>query len=192
VTVVTTACRSFRGGESVTAAGFNQEPAPDARVDGIASRRGIRMKHRIGALVLLAVGSLPASPAPAAESQARFTVAVSVPSRVTLVALDQPAQLTLSDEDVRRGFKDVDASYTVSNNDPRGYLLRLSPRVGLTSRVQVTGLATDVVLADTDVEVRQMAARGSQELALGFRLLLDPAARPGSYRWPLSLTATPL
>lgn len=192
MTVVTTARRSVRGGHSVTAAGFDQEPAPDARVDGIASRRGIRMKHRIRVLVLLAAVSLPASPACAAEAQARFTVAVAVPPRATLATLDQPTQLTLSDEDVRRGYKDVSARYSVRHNDPRGYLLRLSPRVGLASRVQVTGLATDVVLADTDVEVRQVAASGSQELALGFRFLLEPAARPGTYRWPLHVTATPL
>jgi hypothetical protein len=191
VTVVTTACRSFRGG-SVTAAGFNQEPAPDARVDGIASRRGIGMKNRVGVLALLAVASLPASPAPAAEAQARLTVAAAVPPRVTLATLDQPAQLTLSVEDVRRGYKDVSARYAVRHNDPRGYLLPLSPRVGLASTVQVSGLASRVVLHDSDVEVHQTGGSGVCELVLDFRFLLDAVARPGTYALPVHLAATPL
>ena len=154
--------------------------------------RGVEMKHCIGVLVLLATGSLTTNPALAAEASARFTVAVAVPSRVTLTTLEQPALLTLSDEDVRRGYKDVTARYAVSHNDPRGYLLRLSPRVGVTRHVEVRGFAAQVYLRDVDIEVRPQSVARKSDLALEFRFVLEADAQPGTYALPVHVTATPL
>lgn len=140
------------------------------------------MRRCTAALVLLA-----AMPVVAHAGEARSSLAVSahVPSKVTLETLSQPAQLTVSEADIARGHVDLAAVYRVTSNDPAGYVVRLAPRVGLTQAVEVSGLASRVVMAEEVVEVSQPAALRPQQLNLGFRLLLDGSAVPGTYEVPV-------
>jgi hypothetical protein len=131
-------------------------------------------------------------PAQAGRSQAQFTVSAVVPAHVTLTALDQPSALEVSAADVERGYAEVAATYRVSHNDRRGYLLRLLPRQGLTRGIEVQGLATPLVLGDGPVEVFQREPPGSHQLAIAFRFLLDPAVLPGRYPLPVLVNAQPL
>jgi hypothetical protein len=133
-----------------------------------------------------------ALPAQAGRDQARFTVSAIVPVRVTLTAFDEPSEMAISAADLERGYKDVAATYRVSHNDRRGYLLSLSPRLGVTREVEVRGLNTALVMREESVEIVQRGPPGSHELALGFRFVLDPAAVPGRYRLPVLVTARPL
>ena len=141
---------------------------------------------------VVALAALLASPALADQARARFTVSAVVPKRVTLTALEQPAQLTLTVEDIERGYKDVSARYQVRHNDPHGYLLHLAPRIGLTRQIEVRGLTSDVLLGDADLAIRQASAGRLHDFELAFRFVLDPAARPGSYALPVHVTAAPL
>ncbi len=141
---------------------------------------------------VVALAALLAGPALADQARARFTVSAVVPKRVTLTALEQPAQLMLSVEDIERGYKDVSARYQVRHNDRNGYLLHLVPRVGLTRQIEVRGLAAEVVLGDADLAIRQASAGRLHDFELAFRFVLDPAARPGSYALPVHVTAAPL
>jgi hypothetical protein len=141
---------------------------------------------------VVALAALLAGPALADQARARFTVSAVVPKRVTLTALEQPAQLTLSVEDIERGYKDVSARYQVRYNDSHGYLLHLAPRIGLTRQIEVRGLASEVVLGDADLAIRQASAGRLHDFELAFRFVLDPAARPGSYALPVHVTAAPL
>jgi hypothetical protein len=141
---------------------------------------------------VVALAALLAGPALADQAQARFTVSAVVPKRVTLTALEQPAQLMLSVEDIERGYKDVSVRYRVRHNDPSGYLLHLAPRIGLTRQVEVRGLASAVLLGDEDVAIRQVSTTRLHDFELAFRFVLDPAARPGSYALPVHVTAAPL
>lgn len=140
-------------------------------------------------LAWLAMSSMPAG---AESGSVRFTVSAVVKSRVTLEAFDQPAQLTLSTEDIARGYKDVSARYQVRQHAGRGYLLRLSPRVGVTRHVEIRGLSGTLVLQQDDVEVYRTSASKPQAFALDYRFVLDPAARPGTYALPVHVSATPL
>jgi hypothetical protein len=106
--------------------------------------------------------------------------------------LDEPSELDLSAADLERGYKDASATYRVSHNDRRGYVLSLSPRIGVTWEVEVQGLAATLVMREESVEIVQPGSPGSQELALAFRFVLDPAAQPGRYALPVLVTARPL
>lgn len=147
------------------------------------------MKLGLAALVILAV--TPQWTA-AADARAQFTVSAYVAPRVSLEVVSQPAVLSLSAADVARGYVDVTAVYRVQNNDPAGYLVRLEPRVGLARAIEVSGLATDVVVRDGDVEVLQPAALRAREIALSFRMRLDAAAVPGQYPLPVRVSAASL
>jgi hypothetical protein len=140
---------------------------------------------------VVALAALLAGPALADQARTRFIVSAVVPKRVTLTVLEQPAQLLLSSEDIERGYKEVSARYRVQHNDPHGYLLHLAPRIGLTRRIEVRGLATEVRLDDADLAIRQTSAGNRHDFELAFRFVLDPEARPGSYALPVHVTAAP-
>ncbi len=94
--------------------------------------------------------------------RAIFTVSATVPARATLDVISQPTSISVSDEDVARGYLDVAAVYRVRNNDPAGYLLRLVPLTGLTSSIEVNGLASAVLMGEDTVEVTQPPALQAQ------------------------------
>ena len=141
-------------------------------------------------LIVMAIVGAHAADADAAEAQLR--VSVRVPAVVQLEAVDVPARLLLSETDVKRGYKDLSARYVVSQNTDRGWLLRLSPRLGLTRYIEIRGLAQTIVLQTDSLEVFNPRAKGPQTLALDYRFILEPDARPGSYELPVHLSATPL
>ena len=147
------------------------------------------MRACIAALILLA--AIPTA-ADAGDVRANFVVSAVVPARASLEAVVQPALLSVSEDDVARGYVDVAAVYRVRNNDPAGYLVRLAPRTGLTSTIEVSGLATDVVMRDEVVEVTQPASLQPQDLNLQFRLMLEPSATAGVYPMPLQVSVATL
>jgi hypothetical protein len=149
------------------------------------------MKGTAGAIALI-LALATAAPAMAGQGRASFTVSVVVPARVTLTALDQPSTLEVSAADVERGYVEVGATYRVTHNDRRGYLLSLLPRRGLTREIEVQGLPTALVMGDEPVELIQPGPPGSHPLALAFRFVLDPAVVPGRYPLPVLVTAQPL
>jgi hypothetical protein len=149
------------------------------------------MKGTEGAIALI-LALATAAPVMAGEARASFTVSVVVPARVTLTALDQPAELEVSAADVERGYVEVAGTYRVSHNDRRGYLLSFLPRHGLTREIEVQGLATALVMGDEPVELVQPGPPGSHQFALAFRFMLDPAVVPGRYPLPVLVDARPL
>jgi hypothetical protein len=148
------------------------------------------MKPGVGVAVLL-IATTPLA-AGAGESRAQFAVTATVLPRASLEPVSAPAMLSLSPDDVARGYLDVDAAYRVSSNDPSGYMVRLVPRTGLTSSVEVAGLSTPIVMTDQSVEVVQPAALRAQTLALRFRLVLDDKAVPGTYAMPVQVSVSVL
>ena len=149
------------------------------------------MKGTASAIALI-LALATAAPAMAGQGRASFTVSVVVPARVTLTAFDQPSELEVSAADVERGYTEIAATYRVSHNDRRGYLLSLLPRRGLTREIEVQGPATTLVMGDDPVELVQPGPQGSYQFALAFRFVLDPAVVPGRYPLPVLVTAQPL
>jgi hypothetical protein len=143
------------------------------------------------AVVLLLLAAVPCVAA-AGETRASFLVSATVAPRASLESVSQPATLSVSPDDIARGYLDVTAAYRVSSNDPSGYMVRLAPRTGLTRAVQVDGLSTPIVMTDQSVEVIQPAALRPQRLDLRFRLVLDENAVPGTYAMPVQLSVATL
>jgi hypothetical protein len=151
--------------------------------------RGTRVRACIAALFLLA--AIPTA-ADAGDVRTNFVVSAVVPARASLEAVTQPALLSVSEDDVARGYLEVAAVYRVRNNDPAGYLLRLVPLIGLASAIEVSGLATSVMMREDMVEVTQPAALQARDLNLRFRLTLDPGATTGVYPMPVQVSVATL
>ena len=146
------------------------------------------MRGSFSTLFLAAALSNPAS---AGQEQVSFTVGVTVPVRVSLEIVEEP-ELTLTDEDVARGYKDVSAQYVVRHNDRNGYLIELKPRGDVAQRVEIRGLGVDVVVRRAIVDVHQPGDAFQQDLSLQFHCVLDASSRPGTFELPVAIAATPL
>ena len=147
------------------------------------------MSRSIGAVLLFAVAAgMPVE----AQQQARFVVRATVPARVVLTIVEQPQVLSVSSDDVARGYKDVASRYRAESNAPDGWLLSLSKRLGVVQRVEVGGLATRLILEHDSVEIFQSPGVQSRDLELEYRLVLGPGTRPGRYALPVHVSATAL
>ena len=147
------------------------------------------MPRWMGPVACLALLSCPAI---ADEGRAPFRVVVIVPVRVALEVVGQPATLTLTADDLARGYVDIPGRYHVSHNDRRGYLLRFLPLAGVTREVEVRGLGGTVILGGDAVEVHRAGDSFEQDVALEFRFVLAEGVGPGTFDWPVQLTAQPI
>lgn len=144
------------------------------------------MRRWIGiGLIVLALPSWAA----AGEARAQLTVTARVVPRVTLEPVFEPAQFTVAPADIERGYLDIGAEYRVSGNDPAGYFLRIAPRVGVTTAIEIDGLGSRVVLRDESIDVMQPGALRPQSLRLSLRLRFATDMVPGTYGLPVYLTA---
>ena len=148
------------------------------------------MLRPLGAFLLLAL--VAGAGARADTRQAQFLVQVTVPAHAKLVAVEHPTHLSVSEDDLLRGYKDVPARYRVESNAPRGWLLRLSPRLGITRHVEVRGLSETLVVQDDDVEVFRPRTGEAEHLEVDYRFVLAPDVEPGTYELPIHVAATPL
>lgn len=148
------------------------------------------MLRWVGAVLL---STMVAGAAVRAETlQAQFIVQAIVPPRTTLEAVESPARLLLTEEDIDRGYKDVAARYRVQSNTRRGWLLRLAPRRGVTQQVEVRGLSGTVLLREETVEVYRPRVAGPEDVELDYRFVLATGVEPGSYELPVHVSVTPL
>ena len=128
----------------------------------------------------------------AGEDLSTFRVSLQVPVRLSMQTLGEPASITLTDDDLARGYVDVAARYHVSHNDRRGYVLQIVHLGGVAREVRISGLGGTLVVADDAVEVHRDGQSFEQDVALEFRLVLEPAAQAGRYDWPVALNVQPL
>lgn len=148
------------------------------------------MLRSLGSVLLFAL--VAGAGAHAETQRAGFLVSATVPERVVLEVVEQSLPFTVSEADIERGYKEVSARYVVTQNSERGWLLRLSPRLGLTRHVEVRGLGAEVVMRETSVVIFRRSAPGRENLSLDYRFVLDADARPGNYDLPVYVSATTL
>lgn len=136
--------------------------------------------------------ALPMGGSVAAERSATFQVSLEVPVRIALAVLGEPAPLTVTADDLARGYKVVSARYHVSHNSRRGCVLQIANLGGVASTVRVTGLGDGAVAGGDVVELRGDGLAFEQDIALEFRLMFREGLPPGTFDWPVQVTVQPL
>jgi hypothetical protein len=126
------------------------------------------------------------------QSGASLQVAAIVRASASLVVVDQPSFITVSEEEIAQGYKPLAATYRVSGKSADGYLLDVQPMAGLTDAIEVRGLAGQLVLRDLGVEIALPPTDRGAEIALEIGMRLRNDALPGTYPFPLHLSLTPL
>jgi hypothetical protein len=139
---------------------------------------------RSGWLLLALVAVACTGTARAESTSATLQVSAVVLPHVRLQQDSAPVDITAAD--VQRGYRDVARHYAVVTNELERVLLQLNPRLGITDRVDITGLLAPLQMTDSSLEVGQPLAR---EFTLIYRLWLNAGARPGSYALPVQVAA---
>ena len=128
-------------------------------------------------------------PAGAAHSGAQLMLSAVVAKTAQVSIREHPASIQVTDADIARGYVDVanGPRIDVSTNSREGLVVSFLAGGDAIRAVQLRGTAGDSILLPGP-------ARGMvrHRIEPGYRLILAPAARPGTYAWPVQVVATPL
>jgi hypothetical protein len=182
-----------RLGEVLVEAGYVQPHQID---------QGLKLQHKLVTAALVAVLSLSSMPDVYASSQAvntsgevKVTVTATVLARATLKILYQAPELVVTNADIIRGYVEVKGAshIAVKNNNRAGYLLAFEGLSRPFKEVYVNGgMGAEVQISSGGGWIHQPYTQGPVPMELSYRFVLAENAQPGTYAWPLSLSASPL
>jgi hypothetical protein len=146
------------------------------------------------ALAALLVVSLASGKAQAttASKSTQIRVSATVGPYVRLDVLQQQPSLTITAEDIQRGYVDVPAgtSLRTRTNDRNGFVLNFSSRSNVFERVRVTGIGGTMEILSAGGSVR-VAYTGPESAAqVSYRFYLAQGVQSGNYPWPLQISAS--
>lgn len=100
----------------------------------------------------------------------------------------QPDRLTIDERDLARGYVDLDhaSSFLLKSNTP-GFTVTANFDAALLSSVAIR-MPGQANAASHAPAYFATPTPGDELVHVGYRLYLNPAARPGTYRWPVTLT----
>jgi len=146
-------------------------------------------------LVVSAIGITVASaivPVKAGQSSATIAVSAIVVAAVKTQTLFENSELTITQADVAKGYMDVFSAYTFSvfTNSKKGIILDLNPLSHIFDSVEVFGMGSTALLGSDGgaFTVRSFLPNNSKH-DLSFRFVLSQGVTPGTYPWPLKITA---
>jgi hypothetical protein len=163
--------------------------------------QGLKLQQRLVTAALVAALSLSnlfvANEAHAASggTSAQVTITATVREHTSMQVLAQAQELVVTNADIARGYVEVPAAtrIRVKSNNPAGYLLTFEGMVGpglLFDAINVLVGGREVQLSPNGGGwVPQPYVRGGITQDVTYRFTLSKNARPGTYGWPLMITA---
>ncbi len=130
-----------------------------------------------------------------ASTATQFSVSATVLPRMSLRLSAAPEAITVTEQDIRRGYIEsgTPLHVLINGNAPSGFALDFAPVSALFSGAAVRGLGQAVVFGGEGGTVVQRWGRPAPvDLALTFRFVLTPGVTPGRYAFPLQISARPL
>lgn len=160
---------------------------------------GLKIQEKLVAAALVAALSLaPLSEAVATQSSTpvmstQIQVTARVLARASMHVLRQPAEIVVTDADIKRGYLDVNAGslIEIKNNSRAGVHMTFEARGLPFKEAQVSGFGRQVSLGPNGgIITSQMT--GTSIVALSYRFIFDENSQAGTYAWPLSLSVNPV
>jgi hypothetical protein len=126
----------------------------------------------------------------AVTKTALVRVSAQVIPYVQIKFLSQPSQITLTEEDIERGFMDVSSAsrLEVRTNSNLGYMIAFEGNLSPFSAIQIQGLSNPVQMISNYTSVSQPSVKGTTIYTLSYRFILSPNSQPGTYNWPLTVS----
>lgn len=140
----------------------------------------------------LAAGWFAALAAPAAHAQGTLQVSAVV-ARHASIRIAPPASITISEEDLARGYVDIATPVEVSvqSNVPQGYALVFERHGQQVRQAHVRGPDGALLVGSSGaVASRPPTGQGMwrDRMLLRFRFDLASGARAGEHPWPLNIS----
>jgi hypothetical protein len=176
-----------RIGEALVEAGYTTD---EQITQGLSLQR-VLIGAALAALLLLSLAPGKARATTSSKST-QMRISATVNPYVRLDVLQQQPSLTITAEDVQRGYVDVSAgtSLRTRTNDRNGFLVNFDSRSNVFERVSVTGIGGTVEIGSGGGAVRA-AYTGPESLAqVSYRFYLAQGVQSGSYPWPLQISAS--
>ena len=143
----------------------------------------------IGTILITAVLAAPLS----AESISReLGVSAHVVGRTLLTMGARPSTITVTAADVSRGYLDLPRAvgFQIRSNVREGYLVRFDALPEPFARAHVRWQQVHVVVGGgQEAWVAQPYLKGGQAVEADVRLELSQSTAPGTYAWPLHISA---
>ena len=177
-----------RIGEELVAAGH----VSNALVDrALALQR--RLVFAASLAALSPINALTVGTTAAAEARAFMAVTATVVDTVSIRSVHQERTLTITAQDVARGYVDVPAASRLEINNRRPCLFEFRAVGNVFRSVRVSGVQGSVEFgADGGTLLQSTGASGVAKVEVGYRFELAAGVRPGAHAWPLALTVLPL
>jgi hypothetical protein len=176
-----------RIGEALVEAGYTSQ---EQITQGLSLQR-VLVGAALAALLLLSLTPGKARATTSSKS-AQMRVSATVSAYVKLDVLQQQPSLTITPQDIQRGYVDVSAgtSLRTRTNDRNGFLVNFDPRSAVFERVSVTGIGGTVEIGSGGGTIRA-AYSGPESLAqVSYRFYLAQGVQSGNYPWPLQISAS--
>jgi len=176
-----------RIGETLVEAGYTTN---EQITQGLNLQR-VLVGAALAALLLLSLTPGKARATTSSKS-AQIRVSATVSPYLRLDVLQQQPSLTITGEDIQRGYVDVSAgtSLRTRTNDRNGFLVNFDPRSNLFERVRVTGIGGTVEMGSGGGNVRVAYSAPESVAQLSYRFYLAQGVQSGNYPWPLQISAS--
>jgi hypothetical protein len=168
--------------------------------------RGLKLQEKLVTAAILAVLSFaavgstkefPAGGFPSNTDHAVVRVSATVAPRATVKVIYQLPAVVITDADIGRGYVDVPSAsrIEVRNNSRAGYLLiftEIGGAVPIFDQVHLKGSGLEIQIGPNGGWIPQPYVRDTVTMELSYRFILSKNIRPGTYDWPLYLSARPM
>jgi hypothetical protein len=151
------------------------------------------MRMAAGAAALLCIAACPAYADGASsptKQPASLTLRIMIPAMVRAAGLSHPERLEIGEQDVARGYVELDdaTSLSLTSNSRAGYSLSAVFDLSLLSRVVVRIQGQDLEFNGGQRNGAVNSARMTDApVNVGYRLYLKAGTVAGQYRWPVVL-----
>jgi hypothetical protein len=155
--------------------------------------RALRASALLGVIAGL-VTLLGATPAMAANAEAQMSVSVRVLARAVVTLENAPSTITVTPEDIARGFVDVAAPITVrvKTNSRAGYLLTVRRLDDSFSAVKLSFGNAEMQVAAVEGWIARPYVPSGDVLSVNARLTLAPGTTAGLHATPFAFSASPI
>ena len=176
-----------RIGEALVEAGYTTD---EQITQGLSLQR-VLVGASLAALLLLSLMPTKARATTSAKST-QMRISATVNPYVRLDVLQQQPSLTITAEDIQRGYVDVTAgtSLRTRTNDRNGVLVNFDSRSTVFERVSVSGIGATAEIGSGGGTIRAAYA-GPESLAqVSYRFYLAQGVQSGNHPWPLQISAS--
>lgn len=158
---------------------------------------GLKLQRKLLTATLVAVLSLSSTTSffiehsEAGSSHEQTTVGETAAAYATLKIVYQTQELVITQADILRGYVEVNSASRIEIRSNVFFFLRFSGLQGPFKEVQIRGFGKDVLVDAEGSSLFLPDIRGFVTFELTYKFILLRDAEPGTYAWPLEISAHP-